>query len=255
MDTRRNLGWLVVGLYLVVLGVVDQGCSASSERGGEGGDGGDSWGNGGGNPSGTGGESSSVSSSSGKPCSGPESCNGVDDDCNGKIDDNVASVGNACNTGLMGICGEGAVDCQGGKPLCTQTVSPTDEICDNLDNDCNGTVDDNIPGGGMACMTGLPGPCALGMMGCLGGAMGCVQQNQAVPEICGDMVDNDCDGTADDGCGMPAPCSHNPCLPGAPLNPDCAPCVKVICNIDSFCCSTQWDLTCSTKAADMCPGC
>ena len=255
---RRTAVWLVAALYVGGLAIVAPGCATGNEPtlgDGDGGD--DGWGSGSSSSSsGDGGSSSSsVSSSSGKPCSGPELCNGLDDDCNGQVDDNVAAVGNPCNTGLMGVCGVGAVDCQDGKPLCVQTNDPMPEVCDNLDNDCNGQVDDNAPGGGDTCMTGLPGPCALGVLACANGAFSCAQQNQAVAEVCGDQVDNDCDGTVDNGCGMGGMCSHSPCVPGGPLQPSCAPCVMDICNIDDFCCTAMWDLTCYAKALDMCPGC
>lgn len=246
----------IFGIYLMAM----TSCAIGNEPvlGGDGGDDGQ-WGTGGSNTSGMGGapgSSSSSASSSGSGCNGPELCNGLDDNCNGLIDDEVAAVGNPCSTGLVGVCGVGAVDCQEGKPLCVETNSPMPEVCDNLDNDCNGTVDDGNPGGGDPCTTGLPGVCAEGVLTCMAGAFACAQKTQPMPEVCGDMLDNDCNGAVDNNCGgMGGPCAHDPCVPGGPLAKDCAPCVTTICNIDAFCCTSMWDLTCYTKALDMCPGC
>lgn len=260
MNVRRKIGWSGVGCIFGFYMIVMTSCAVGNEPipGGAGGD--DEWGTGSSNASGMGGangsSSSSSSSSSGAGCNGPELCNGQDDDCNGLIDDDVAIVGNPCNTGLMGVCGIGAVDCQEGKPLCVETNGSMPEVCDNLDNDCNGTIDDGNPGGGDPCVTGVPGACAEGVLTCMAGAYGCAQKNQSKPEVCGDMIDNDCNGVVDNNCGgMGGPCVHSPCVPGGPLAKDCAPCVTTICNIDAYCCTTTWDLTCYTKALDMCPGC
>jgi len=57
----------------------------------------------------------------------------------------VCSGGGApCDTGLQGACAIGKTDCsEDGKPgACRQVVKPHDEACDNVDNDCNGKVDD-----------------------------------------------------------------------------------------------------------------
>jgi hypothetical protein len=50
--------------------------------------------------------------------------------------------GARCDTGKLGVCADGTMQCQGGKLVCVQTVKPTPEKCDNFDNDCNGKTDD-----------------------------------------------------------------------------------------------------------------
>ena len=51
----------------------------------------------------------------------------------------------ACETGATGPCAEGRVRCVGGNTSCQPLVSPSAEVCDGVDNDCNGAVDDGHP--------------------------------------------------------------------------------------------------------------
>lgn len=73
------------------------------------------------------------------------------------------------------------------------------ELCDGADNDCNGQTDDPFA----SCSTGLLGVCADGYSFCDGAVPGCgvsVSPGQQ-PEICGDGLDNDCNGQTDEaGC-------------------------------------------------------
>jgi MYXO-CTERM domain-containing protein len=52
--------------------------------------------------------------------------------------------GEPCDTGKMGACKLGKTDCSENEEpgQCRDVVKPTDEKCDNVDNDCNGQVDD-----------------------------------------------------------------------------------------------------------------
>ena len=49
--------------------------------------------------------------------------------------------------------------------------------------------------------------------------------------------------------GAPAPCAHNPCVPGVALDPACAACVAHTCASWPGCCTTAWSSTCVTDAA------
>ena len=47
-----------------------------------------------------------------------------------------------CSTGAVGVCSSGLERCVEGCITCVQAVEPTPELCDGLDNNCNGSVDD-----------------------------------------------------------------------------------------------------------------
>lgn len=71
-----------------------------------------------------------------------EVCDGVDNDCDDKIDEDVPGTGVACQTGKPGVCAPGLMQCLGGRVQCVANVQPSQEICNNVDDDCNNVVDD-----------------------------------------------------------------------------------------------------------------
>jgi hypothetical protein len=89
------------------------------------------------------------------------------------VDNGNPGGGVACNTGKLGICAAGTTACVGGAITCVQNQQPSAEVCNGLDDDCNGVVDNGNPGGGVACNTGKPGICAAGTTACVGGAIAC----------------------------------------------------------------------------------
>jgi hypothetical protein len=163
-----------------------------------------------------------------------ERCNALDDDCDGDIDE-----GNVLTTWYVDADGDGfGDDCEGCTiKACEQPrgyvaragdCGPLDEHrhpgaveqCDNVDNNCNGQRDDppylalENPGLDemrVPCDAGAAGQCAEGGLQCVatgtdgGREVRCVPRRAASPDNCGNGLDEDCSGEADDppGCGGP----------------------------------------------------
>jgi hypothetical protein len=73
-----------------------------------------------------------------------ETCNNLDDNCDGVIDDPYPDKGLFCVVGV-GACMRGGVkicSANGLGTVCTAVAgAPSVEICDGIDNDCDGVVD------------------------------------------------------------------------------------------------------------------
>ncbi len=111
-----------------------------------------------------------------------------------------SEAGKTCTTGQPGICSAGITVCANGTRSCQQNLQPRVEVCDGLDNNCSGAVDEGNPGGGAACSTGLLRVCSAGTQPCTNGVLGCRQTTQPSAELCTDSLDNNCDGTVNEGC-------------------------------------------------------
>jgi MYXO-CTERM domain-containing protein len=76
--------------------------------------------------------------------------------------------GEACNTGLEGVCADGTQQCRKGQLECVQSIQPSGEKCNALDDDCNGEVDDgDLCDAGEICDRGRCVPkCGTGEFRC-----------------------------------------------------------------------------------------
>lgn len=73
-----------------------------------------------------------------------ETCNGLDDDCDGAVDDGNPDGGAACTvSGQQGACAPGVQECRAGILVCAPNEAPSTELCvTSRDEDCDGQVDE-----------------------------------------------------------------------------------------------------------------
>ena len=160
-----------------------------------------------------------------------EECNNKDDDCNGETDEgfkldsdpkNCGSCGTVCSlpnatagcAEVAGIvrcviasCDDSYADLDGVASDGCEYQCPvwpkSFELCNDLDDDCDGVVNNGNPEGGQDCALPCPGgfcqgECKPGTTTCVGVSLACLGGQGPSLETC-DGKDNDCDGASDNG--------------------------------------------------------
>ena len=138
---------------------------------------------------------------------GAETCNGIDDDCDGPTDEGLG-VGTACDGADGDLCAEGMMICAaaGGGTVCSDLTSDTVETCDGADDDCDGATDEGFDLG-MPCDGADSDACIEGTITCAGdGSATCSDLTVSTVEVCNGL-DDDCRNGADDGFAVGGSCS------------------------------------------------
>ncbi len=167
-----------------------------------------------------------------------DTCNGIDDDCDGSIDEDFSGTPTTCGVGAC-FGNTGTLTCEGAsgpQDSCDEYAGAAadDATCDNVDDDCDGIVDEDFISflttcgigacagntGHVTCVVGVE----VGSCNPLAGA--------ATEDATCDGVDDDCDGIVDEDylatgttCGVGA-CAENTgsmsCSGGSEID-DCDP--------------------------------
>jgi hypothetical protein len=135
-------------------------------------------------------------------------------------------------TSSKGICQPGTRKCtqEGTFTTCVGEITPLPETCNYTDDDCNGYVDDlfndaavvarcnspacqpNFADAAITCWGPDPGICGAGTLACQGGPKGGTPNgcnefiHTPAQETC-NGIDDDCNGTIDDGLDQEGPCT------------------------------------------------
>ena len=138
--------------------------------------------------------------------------------------------------GAVGACSIGRTQCEANVAVCRAITMPTSELCDAVDNDCNGTPDDQpgLCGPSLSCVLGacvsscFEGSCATGFT--CNTTIGVCVETACVGVTC--AADQRCEGgTCVSACeGIVCPHGEQ-CISGVCVDP----CAAIACDTDRIC--------------------
>ena len=174
---------------------------------------------------------------------GVVTCDDAFGDCDGAAPNGceTAGVGVACANGVGGCRRDGRMACASRYPDGTYAIAcdavpgaPSAEVCDSVDNDCDGRTDQLDGDGAIAPIACGVGECSRAVPGCVEGHVPVCMPGAPTREVCNGR-DDDCDGVNDDNiparaCGIGA-CRRTVlgcvagvapvCVPGVPAAEQC----------------------------------
>jgi len=142
-------------------------------------------------------------------------CDGIDNDCDGLVDEDFEPVN------CLGACVEGAL-CESGVEICGPRAEETDVTCDGIDGDCDGEVDEDW----------VSSICGIGVcenQSTCNGMESCeILLPRSPDDMTCDNMDDNCNGSTDEDyvpyqCGVGLCVNNSVCVSGVesctPLDP------------------------------------